>query len=76
MEMLSSGEQPSFYCNHCDRWVDGMQDKEEQVQIAGMKQVLCEECGNAILYQTPTLWGQIRRRVGNLFANTFGRFRK
>jgi len=47
MEMLTSKIEASFYCNRCDKWVDGIEDEENSPAIAGMKQVLCDECGGA-----------------------------
>jgi len=38
--MLTSKIEASFYCNRCDKWVDGIEDEENSPAIAGMKQVL------------------------------------
>lgn len=65
MEMLTSKVEPSFYCNRCDKWVDGIEDEENSPGIAGMKQVLCDDCGSAILYRAPTLWRKLQRKASD-----------
>jgi DNA-directed RNA polymerase subunit RPC12/RpoP len=72
MEMLTSKVEPSFYCNRCDKWVDGIEDEENSPGIAGMKQVLCDDCGSAILYRPPTIWRRLQRRASRFFGNAFG----
>jgi len=53
METLTSKKEASFYCNRCDKWVDGIEDEENSSESGGIKQVLCDECGGAIRYRPP-----------------------
>lgn len=71
MELLSSNEQTSFYCNRCDKWVDGIDDPANTPPVAGIRQVLCDECGNAIRYRLPSFWKRLQRRASQFFAKTF-----
>ena len=72
MELLALKEKPSYYCNRCDKWVDGIEDSENAPAVRGIKQALCDECGSAIRYRLPNFWNRLRRRVSLLFANAFG----
>jgi hypothetical protein len=76
MELLTSKEQASFYCNRCDKWVDGLEDNQNPPEIAGIKQVLCDECGAAIRYRPPTFWNKLQRRASQFFGNAFGSWKK
>ena len=76
METLTSKQRASFYCNRCDKRVDGIEDKDNSSDIAGMKQVLCDECGGAILYKLPGFWKKLQRRMSQYFANSSGPAKK
>jgi DNA-directed RNA polymerase subunit RPC12/RpoP len=76
MELLTAKEQASFYCNRCDKWVDGLEDNQNSPEIAGIKQVHCDECGAAICYRPPTLWKKLQRRASQFFGNAFGSWKK
>jgi hypothetical protein len=71
MESLSAKEQPSFYCIRCDKWVDGIEDKQNSPDPRGIIQVLCDECGGAIRYRPPTLWKKLQRRASQFFGSMF-----
>jgi RNase P subunit RPR2 len=72
MELQTAKEQPSFYCNRCDKWVDGIEDKQNSPNPRGIIQVLCDECGGAIRYRVPGFWKKLRRRVSQVFGSAFG----
>jgi hypothetical protein len=76
MEILTSEKQPSFYCNRCDKWVDGIEDKENAPAIGGFKQVLCDECGGAIRYRLPSYWEKLSQEASVFFSKLFGSSRK
>ena len=76
MEMLTSKIEASFYCNRCDKWVDGIEDKQNSPDPREIIQVLCDECGSAILYRPPTLWKKLQRRASRIFGNAFGSWKK
>jgi hypothetical protein len=71
MDSLTAKEQPSFYCNRCDKWVDGIEDKQNSPDPTGIIQVLCDECGSAIRYRPPSFWKKLRRRVSKVFGSAF-----
>ena len=68
MEPSNANQPTSFYCNRCDKWVDGIEDPENQPKSGGMKKVMCEECGSAILYRPASLWKRLRRRAAEIFS--------
>ena len=76
METLTSKTEASYYCNRCDKWVDGIEDKENQPAVAGFKQVLCDECGGAIRYRVPNFWQKLQRAVSQFLGNSFGSRKK
>jgi hypothetical protein len=76
MELQTANEQASFYCNRCDKWVDGIDDPANQQQTAGFKQVLCDECGSAIPYRLPSFWKRLQRRASELLTQTLGSTKK
>lgn len=71
MQMLNSDNRPSFYCNRCDTWVDGIEDPASQSPKAGIKQVLCDECGAPIIYRLPSFWTKLQRHASQLVSQTF-----
>ena len=71
METLTSNTEASFYCIHCDTWVDGIKDHENRLAGTGFKQVLCDECGSAILYRPPSFWRTLQRTTSQFFGNVF-----
>jgi hypothetical protein len=76
MAILSSEKEASFYCNRCDKWVDGIEDKENASESWGIKQVLCDECGGAIRYRPPSFWKTLRRRTSQFLGNAFSSWKK
>ena len=72
MELESAKVQPSFYCNRCDKWVDGIDDTQNSPDPKGIIQVLCDECGSAIRYRLPSLWSRLQRRFSKFFGTLFG----
>jgi DNA-directed RNA polymerase subunit RPC12/RpoP len=75
VETLTSKTEASFYCNRCDRWVDGIEDNESR-PAAGIRQVLCDECGSAILYRPPSLWRKLQRTASQFLGNAFASRKK
>jgi transcription elongation factor Elf1 len=71
MESQSAKLQPSFYCNRCDKWVDGIEDKQNSPDPREIIQVLCDECGGAIRYRVPSLWKKLQRRASRFFGSAF-----
>ncbi len=76
MAILSSEKEASFYCNRCDKWVDGIEDKENSSESWGIKQVLCDECGGAIRYRPRSFWKKLRRRTSQFLGNAFNSWKK
>lgn len=69
MEQSRSSQPASFYCNRCDKWVDGIEDPENQPKSGAVKQVLCDECGSAILYRPASFWRLLRRRALEILSS-------
>jgi hypothetical protein len=60
---------PSFYCNHCDKWVDGIPDASKPA-VSGFKQVLCDDCRNPIYYRAPRFWRKLQRLAYRYFRSS------
>jgi len=71
MKLQTTKSQPSFYCNRCDKWVDGIEDTQNSPDPKAIIQVLCDECGGAIRYRVPSLWKRLQRRASQFFGSTF-----
>jgi hypothetical protein len=71
MDLLTAKEQPSFYCNRCDKWFDGIEDQQNSPGPRGILQVLCDECGGVIRYRPPSFWKKLQRKVSQVFRSTF-----
>ena len=76
MEMLTSKAEASFYCNRCDKWVDGIEEQGNAPAAAGIGQVLCSDCGGAILYRRPNPWQRLRRSASQFLGNAFASSKK
>jgi len=76
MGLLSLREPTTFYCIRCDKWVEGIEDEENSPKNVGIKQVLCSECGGAILYRVPTFWKKLRWKASQFFGTAFGFWKK
>jgi hypothetical protein len=76
MEVLTSKAEASFYCNRCDKWVDGIEDTQNQPAVVGFKHVLCDECGNAIRYSLPSFWRKLQRTASQFLGNAFASRKK
>jgi hypothetical protein len=71
MELQTAKEQSSFYCNRCDKWVDGIEDTQNSPDPKRILQVLCDECGAVIRYRTPGFWKKLQRRTSQFFGSMF-----
>jgi hypothetical protein len=71
MESQTAKEQLSFYCNRCDKWVDGIEDTQNSPDPKRIIQVLCDECGSAIRYRVPSPWKKLQHRVSQFLESAF-----
>jgi len=69
VETLASDTDPSFYCNHCDKWVDGIPDSSRP-PVPGYKQVLCDDCRSPIYYRAPRFWRKLQRLAQRYFGSS------
>jgi hypothetical protein len=74
--LLAAKELLSFYCNRCDKRVDGIEDVANYPAIRGIKQVLCDECGGTVRYHLPSFWKRLQCRTSQFFGNAFGSLKK
>src|ERR1700739_1479095 len=69
VETLTSDTDPSFSCNHCDKWGDGIPDASKPA-VSGFKQVLCDDCRNPIYYRAPRFWRKLQRLAHRYFRSS------
>jgi hypothetical protein len=76
MEAKTTKVQASFYCNRCDKWVDGIEDEQSHKGPPGYRQVLCDECGSTLRHRLPSFWHKLQQKISNLFDGIFSSLKK
>lgn len=67
MESKISKVQASFYCNRCDKWVDGIEDEHGLKAPLGYRQALCDDCGSTLMYRLPGFWQKLQQKTSEFF---------
>ena len=76
MESKTTKVQASFYCNRCDKWVDGIEDEQSHKAPPGYRQALCDECGSTLMYRLPGFWHKLQHKTSDLFNRVFSSLKK
>jgi hypothetical protein len=67
MKSKTSTVQPSFYCNHCNEWVDGIEGEQSHPAPRGYRQALCDNCGRTVMYRLPSFWQKFQAKTSEVF---------
>jgi hypothetical protein len=67
MKSKTTKVQASFYCNHCDEWVDGIEDGPTHQGPPGIRQALCDQCGSTVMYRLPGFWRRLQAKIIEFF---------
>ncbi len=76
MESKTAKVQPSFYCNRCDKWVDGIEEEQSHKAHFRYRQALCDECGSTLMYRLPSFWHKLQQKTSDLFDGVFSLLKK
>ena len=53
----------SYYCNHCDKWVDGVLDTRNRPVTGDIQEVFCDECGSTLRYRPPSFFRDLYQKA-------------
>jgi DNA-directed RNA polymerase subunit RPC12/RpoP len=76
MESKSSMVQASFYCNRCDKWVDGIEEEQGPKAPPGYRQALCDDCGSIVMYRLPGFWQRLQQKTSEFFDGVLSSLKK
>ncbi|PYU20112.1 MAG: hypothetical protein DMG30_22310 [Acidobacteria bacterium] len=76
MESKTTKVQASFYCNRCDKWVNGIEGEQSHKAPPGYREALCDECGGTLMYRLPGFWRKLQQKTSDLFDGVFSSLKK
>ena len=76
MESRATRVPASFYCNRCDKWVEGIEDERSRKAPSGYRQALCDECGSILMYRLPGFWQKLQQKTSEFFEGVLGSLKK
>ena len=76
MESKTTKVQASFYCNRCDKWVNGIEGEQSHKAPPGYREALCDECGGTLMYRLPGFWRKLQQKTSDLFDGVLSSLKK